>query len=152
MKGKNSKSSVKHLNVGNSTLTSEKDIANKLVETFAKHSSSSNYKPDFQKFKQKAEKTKLNFKSDKSESYNSPFSLDELKTSLGKAHDTACGPDNIHYQLLKHLPDISMTTLLNLMNDVYGLIENCPKFGSLPLLVISPNQGRIMQMLPIIVR
>ena len=56
MKGKNSKSSVKHLNVGNSTLTSEKDIANKLAETFAKHSSSSNYKPDFQKFKQKMRK------------------------------------------------------------------------------------------------
>ena len=63
IKGKNSKSSVKHLKVGDTTLTSEKNIADKLGETFAKHSSSDNYKEDFKKFKKKAEKFKLNFKS-----------------------------------------------------------------------------------------
>ena len=31
--------------------------------------------------------------------------------SLSKAHDTACGPDNIHYQMLKHLPDPSLNIL-----------------------------------------
>ena len=32
------------------------------------------------------------------------FSFEELQTSLNKAHDTAADPDDIHYQLLKHLP------------------------------------------------
>ena len=53
------------------------------------------------------------------ENYNRPFSLDELKKSLGKAHDTACGPDDIHYQLLKHLPDPALQTLLDLLNDIW---------------------------------
>ena len=53
------------------------------------------------------------------ENYNRPFSLDELKKSLGKAHDTACGPDDIHYQLLKHLPDPALQTLLDLLNNIW---------------------------------
>ncbi|VDI63713.1 Hypothetical predicted protein [Mytilus galloprovincialis] len=44
---------------------------------------------------------------------------DNFKTSLSKAHDTACGPDNIHYQLLKHLPDSSLEALLQLMNNIW---------------------------------
>ena len=53
------------------------------------------------------------------EEYNRPFSLDELRKSLHKAHDTACGPDDIHYQLLKHLPESALQVLLDLMNDIW---------------------------------
>ena len=42
------------------------------------------------------------------EEYNRPFSLDESRNSLDKAHDTACGPDDIHYQFLKHLPESAL--------------------------------------------
>lgn len=119
IKGKNSKATVKHLKNGNDLLTSEKDIANKLGETFAKSSSSNNYREDFKKVKKQKEKIKLNFKSKNGENYNKLFSLEELKTSLSKAHDTACGPDNIHYQLLKHLPDSSLEALLQLMNNIW---------------------------------
>jgi potassium voltage-gated channel Eag-related subfamily H protein 8 len=65
------------------------------------------------------EETKLNFKSKNLEEYNRPFSLDELRNSLDKAHDTACGPDDILYQFLKHLPESALQkTLLDLMNDI----------------------------------
>jgi potassium voltage-gated channel Eag-related subfamily H protein 8 len=53
------------------------------------------------------------------EEYNRPFSLDELRKSLDKAHDTACGSDDIHYQFLKHLPESALQTLLDLMNDIW---------------------------------
>ena len=69
----------------------------------------------------------MNFKSKNLEEYNRPFSLDELRKSLDKAHDTACGPDDIHYQLLKHIPESTLQTLLDLMNDIwetYALIVN----------------------------
>lgn len=62
IKGKNSKATVKHLKDGNNLLTSEKDIANKLGETFAKSSSCNNYREDFKKVKKQKEKIKLNFK------------------------------------------------------------------------------------------
>ena len=39
--------------------------------------------------------------------------------SLHSSHDTATGPDDIHYQLLKHLPDPSLTVLLNIFNSIW---------------------------------
>ena len=62
---------------------------------------------------------KLKFQSDNSENYNQIFSLDELKSSLNRCHDTACGPDDIHYRLLKHLPDSSLETLLIMLNNIW---------------------------------
>jgi hypothetical protein len=61
----------------------------------------------------------LNFKSKNLEEYNCPLSLDELRKSLDKAHDTACGHDDVHYQLLKHLPESALQVLLDLMNDIW---------------------------------
>jgi hypothetical protein len=42
-----------------------------------------------------------------------------------KAHDTACDPDDIHQQLLKHLLESSHQTLLDLMNDIWEA-DNMP--------------------------
>ena len=69
----------------------------------SKVSCAANYDPNFKSFKTKQHK--LNFTSDNGEDYNELFSLGELLTSLNKTKDTAVGPDDIHYQLLKHLPE-----------------------------------------------
>ena len=47
-----------------------------------------------------------------------PFSLEELQDALHRAHDTIAGADEIHYQLLKHLPDASLLLLLNIFNKI----------------------------------
>ena len=44
------------------------------------------------------------------EKYNVPFTASELLDALHKSHDTAAGPDDIHYQILKHLPDNALKT------------------------------------------
>ena len=49
--------------------------------------------------------------SENSEVYNMPFSLEELKDALRRSHDTSAGPDEIHYQLLTHLPVASLLLL-----------------------------------------
>ena len=64
-------------------------ISIRLGQIFSQNSSTQNYDPEFQKFKRQKEKTKLNFKSKNLEEYNRQFSLDELRKSLDKAHDTA---------------------------------------------------------------
>ena len=47
----------------------------------------------------------------------SPFILmEELQAALRRAHDTSAGPDEIHYQLLKHLLSSSLLLLLNIFN------------------------------------
>ena len=62
----------------------------------------------------------LKFKSNNYENYNNPFSLDELTDAISKSHDTAVGPDDVHYQMLKHLPDDALLTLLNILNNIWA--------------------------------
>ena len=117
IKGRSNTSTVKHLSVGNDIITDKAEIANTLAEQLAYNSSSNQCSDRFLKQKQKDEKKKLNFCSNLY--YNKDFSSDELKSSLRRAHDTAEGPDNIHYQLLKHLPAESMSLLLNIFNYIW---------------------------------
>ena len=118
--GKQSVCASTHLTKGDGTKAVErKDIANTLAENFERNSSSQHYTEKFQRFKAIKERQAHVFRSDNSESYNGMFSLKELKTALGKAHDTAVGPDDVHYQLLKHLPEESLLVLLNVFNDIW---------------------------------
>jgi len=52
------------------------------------------------------------------ETYNNPFSLDELWDAISKSHDSAVGPDDIHYQMLKHLQPNAVNTLLQALNNI----------------------------------
>ena len=90
--GKNKSSPINHLSKNHVKARNKKDIADLLAKTFSTNSSSDNYNEQFQNIKKKAEKTKLNFKSNNLEDYNQPF-LSELTDSIMKFHDTAVGPD-----------------------------------------------------------
>ena len=61
----------------------------------------------------------MNFKSQNNEIYNKDFNLDELVEAIQLSHDSATGPDEIHYQMLKHLPENSLETLLNIFNYIW---------------------------------
>jgi len=43
--------------------------------------------------------------------------------ALSNSKDSAVGPDDIHYQMLKHLPSETLNTLLNILKMTYGLLE-----------------------------
>ena len=118
--GKNKKSECVHIKSSNGNMCySTKDISNALGGNFQKYSSSSNYSQQFQDIKMEKERENLNFQSQNSEKYNLPFKLSELKNSLNKSHDTTAGPDDIHYQILKHLPSDAFETLLNIMSEIW---------------------------------
>ena len=118
--GKNKKSECVHIKSSNGNMCySTKDISNALGGNFQKNSSSSNYSQQFQNIKVEKERENLNFQSQNNEKYNLPFKLSELKNSLDKSHDTTAGPDDIHYQILKHLPSDALETLLNIMNEIW---------------------------------
>lgn len=120
IQGKKSSGSVAHLkNPDGSFITEKKNIANRLADTFSKHSSSDNYDPRFQKYKDNKEKVKLNFKSNNNEEYNTEFEYHELEQALKLCKDSATGPDEIHYQIIKHLPFTSLVTLLKLYNHIW---------------------------------
>ena len=92
--GKSPSCNIKHLNIKNTEITEIPDIANSLGQTFSKNSSSNNYSNKFQAFRNQAETQHLKFKTNNLETYNN---LDELWDAISKSHDSAVGPDDIHY-------------------------------------------------------
>ena len=146
--GKNKSPSYTHLNmVGtDSRATSKTDIVDTLGETFCHNSSSFNYSESFRKIKTEQEKVKLNFKSQNNEIYNKDFNLNELVEAIQLSHDSATGPDEIHYQMLKHLPDTSLETLLNIFNYIWTiLLVNFQMIGNIQQLFLFPNLVKILQ-------
>ena len=69
--------------------------------------------------KKKGEKLKLNFRSNNTESYDLPFTTEELKDAIQTSHNTVIGPDEIYYEFLKHLPKKSLDYLLIIFNDIW---------------------------------
>ena len=43
----------------------------------------------------------------------------DLVEAIQLSHDSATGPDEIHYQMLKHLLDTSLETLSNIFNYIW---------------------------------
>ena len=44
--------------------------------------------------------------------------MDKLTDAISNSHDTAVGPVDVHYQMLKHLPNDALLTLLNIFNNI----------------------------------
>ena len=118
--GKFSSSPVRYLETGNNTATSKKEIVDTLGASFAKNSSSDNYSESFKRYQQQEERKNINFKSNNDEIYNAPFSFNELEEALSGAKDSAVGPDDIHYLLIKHLAQPAKEILLSLYNEIFS--------------------------------
>ena len=87
-------------------------MAEVLAKDLSKFSSTDNYSDEFQRIKMLKEKRRLDFSSKNAEEYNLPFSVTELRQSLQKTNDSAIGLDQVHYQLLIHLPKSALSILL----------------------------------------
>ena len=127
MNGK--KNSLNHIKTNDKTYETKKEIV-VLGEAFQQSSSSANYNKSFQNLKNEEEKTRLNLNSnntDNNEINNLAFIIPELMESLQNAHDSVTGPDEIHYQILKHLPTKSLNILLEILNVIWkrGIFPKC---------------------------
>ena len=91
----------------------------------------------------------MNFKSQNNEIYNKDFNLDELVEAIQLSHDSATGHDEIHYQMLKHLPENSLETLLNIFNYIWTT-GKFPEDWTLATIIPIPKPGKILQNLIII--
>ena len=119
MKGKSANPPLYHLTVGGEKKYSKTEIATALAMQFQKTSSTANCDAGFLQQKEVKKLTALNFTSKNEEDYNRPFSMEELNHALYEAKDSSPGPDDIHYQMLKHLPEKHLEMLLNTMNKVW---------------------------------
>ena len=117
--GKSCHQPIKHLQINNTLITGASDIANALANKFSENSSTQHYSTNFKQHKAAAEKRTINFSSDNLEDYNLPFSTTELTDAICCAVDSSPGPDNVHYQFLKHLPHTSLSLLLSMLNSIW---------------------------------
>ena len=127
IKGKYTSNTVHHLSVNDRDVTSRHDIA------FSTD--------DFASVRKKAEKQTIKFPSDNAKVYNRPFTMEELQDALRRAHDTSAGPDEIHYQLLKHLPSSSLLLLLNILNKIW-LSGEFPSDWRKAIVIPIPKPGK----------
>ena len=133
---------LKHLTKKKQTeATTRKDIAEVLAETFSENSSLKNSNPQFISYKSKSEKQRFNFKTNNSEKYNLPFTPAELKEAIQASHNTAVGPDEIHYEFLKHLTKNSLNYLLKIFNDIWinGIFPESWKIATI-ILISEPGK------------
>ena len=119
--GKNVCAPKQYLNGKNGTaITNPKDIANEHAATFTGNSSSAHYSTAFQ---EKEEMMKIDFTSHNTEVYNKPFRLRDLRRSITKAKPRAPGPDGIHNNLLKHLPEDTLNILKEILNKIWTSVD-----------------------------
>ena len=141
IKGKDTSNTVHHLSVNDTDVTSHRDIDNALADNLSRNSSSVFSTDAFASVRKKAEKQTIKCSSDNAEVYNKPLSMEELRDALRRAHDTSAGPDEIHYQILKHLPDASLLLLLNIFNKIW-LSSDFPSDWRKAIVIPIPKPGK----------
>ena len=134
-------STLNHLNVGTEMKETTKEIADTFADHFCRVSSSNNCSDKFLDHKQREERSKLDFSSKNQECYNKPFTLGELKHALQQSKDSSPGPDDIHYQMLKHLPEQTLELFLDLYNHIWST-GTYPKSWSEAVVVPIPKPGK----------
>ena len=140
--GKNVGSHLHHLKDSNGTLiTNKEEIANSLGSSIEKSSSSANYSEQFQSIKATKEKNKINFKTSLKYKYNKKFKLRDLKRSLKKSNNSSPGFDQIHYEILRHLPNDTLQILLEIINDIWKS-ETFPESWREALIISIPKPGK----------
>jgi hypothetical protein len=139
--GKHYRAAVSHLKVNGTTIDEPRDIANTIASTIFYNCSSDHYTDTFDRFKTCQEKHAVRFQSNNTGDYNLPSTMTELKKALHKAHDTAVGPDNIHYQMLKHLLSPTLYTLLTMFNDIWLTGNLTPSWSEATVIPI-PKPGK----------
>ena len=131
-----------HLKDDNGTLITDRvEIANTLGAAIEKSSFSNSNSKEFQSIKAQKEKQKINFKTNINLRYNKKFTMRDLKRSLKESNNSSPGQDQIHYEILRHLPIETLHILLDIINETWksdtfpeswreALISSIPKPGN----------------------
>jgi len=103
IKGKTQRK-INMLRDGAVVFSSASDIANRFSEHFYISSSNNNYSTIFKQYKIIQEHTKLNFFSNNSEIYNSPFTVIELEETIKQSRSSSMGTDKVSYDMIQKMP------------------------------------------------
>ena len=94
------------------------DLANCLGRRFEFVSSGLNCDDDFNRGRHQREHP-LNFSTNSRLGYNEAITRKEMDTALDSRKDTSPGPDDVHYSMLKNLPESGKQFLLEFLNKIF---------------------------------
>ena len=97
-----------------------REVAELLAEHFSRISRGDHLSRNFLDYKLLAETNEIDFSTEFYKSYNEPFSMKELLSALSKCRPSAAGPDGMHYEFLKHLPEDGNEFLLDIFNTMFS--------------------------------
>ena len=95
------------------------DVANEIGRAFADRCGTANADPLFLQHKRRTEAGGVDFSTAEELAFNQPFSLSELKSAISGLRSVSEGPDEIHNEMLKHLPTSALQALLAAFNRLW---------------------------------
>ena len=121
LSGKRSISCIPAHRIQNTLITDPKTVVNTLAQNIARVSSLTNYDVNFLERARTSFRLPHNaFISNGNESYNVLFSLKELEYVIKAAGNTSVGPDGLHYNFFRFLPQNSLKFLLSIFNGLWA--------------------------------
>ena len=116
-------------------------VATLIAEAFASVSHPDNYNLAFRRFRRAAVTRPLAFHDGKIYSYNSPFTLSELRHALSQSSNSSPGLDQITYTMIRHAHPTLVQALLQLFNRIF--LENLfPETWRTAVVVPLPKEGK----------
>ena len=106
------------LKVNNQLIANATEVSNALAEHFAKVSEKSVLAPEYN-YRLDIEQQPLDFSVNRQESYNVAFTEREFDAALSTCSDTAPGPDDIPYAMIKHVPPNTKTFIISIINRIF---------------------------------
>ena len=128
LSGKAAPSPVYHLEHNGKKAETNEEIAESFAETYEFQSSIEPHSLQFKSMKQRIEKEyeksqkrnqNQSSSSHNKQIYNRKFSMKDLRKAIRQSKNSSPGPDQVHYELLKHLPTNALIILLTAFNKVW---------------------------------
>ena len=108
------------LKVGGRVIDDRGEMAEAIADKIEEVSSEASCSPEFLSYRHRAERKKIKFSLSQDEPYNVPIRRVELDAALSALKKNSCpGPDDIHNQMLKNLPEEAKDMLLDFLNKVF---------------------------------
>ena len=117
--GQLSSSPLPRLRIRGEDVLDPLQVANEIGRSLSDVSQDSLNNPDFVRFKEQSELSRLNFFTSELFLYNKPFTLTEITSAISSLRSVAEGPDGIHNEMLRHLPRCAVLAVLSLFNRIW---------------------------------
>ena len=132
LQGKFSPSPLPILRVDDLLLSEAGDVAKTFGRHFSNISSALHYSPAFRNIRNNT--TVVPPVSSNSESYNLPFTMEELDHAISLSSPTSPGEDEILYSMIFHLPRSTKQFLLDILNS-FWFLGTSPKSWKISIIV-----------------